>query len=865
MRGTRWIFVAAMVAAAVTVASCAGSGGGNFTSSALVHFLTDTMPDGTTGEYYSVQLEADFPHEGGQFLVVSGTVPPGLGMVERLVNPLLPADPVTNPLAWFLEGYHRRVGNYHFEVAARDGVDRDLPPDRDFTYGEDRRSFNLSVGQGLPNIISTFLPAAQYRASYSAQIDVAGGRAPYTFTDVSVAPDGLPEGLSVSPSGVVGSFPTKGKPTPYSFTVMVEDADGNTDTQALQISVIVKPLGIGTDATLPQAGKDFPYDTTVTLASPGGGAPYTWSQVAPGPGETLLSSLGMELGQDGTGTAHVRNQPALPGPSAEGTFTFTIQVQDVADQVSQRQFTLTIAHFYPILTAITPNRANATGPWTVTGANFTNPCTLTFGQGLPGAVTITPTYVNPQKVTFSTAPGNPGVAGPVTVRVTNSNADFYDKANAFLYPASNLTFDPNGTFISSPVSSFGIDAADANQDGKADVVHCGVSGFQSFTTYTTADGWAQSSASGLYYHRSTSTPGSPSFATQVLDSGNWYDAKFADVNVDGKVDIIALGATNVKTWLNGVSGNPVGTFTAGTSSTLPSGFSYPSTMTVAFLNGDTIPDIAFGVAHYANTTGQVHTMSGDGSGGFSALSSSTSLVNTYGVNAITAINMNGDGKDDLVAGTGLCFSTGPVARYSITTGSSLIGSWTNMPNPSYYYNNNLGVAAGDFLGTGAPAVVCGVTTDPQDGNYRQCTMYTGATLSTATHLVSPSSGDCVKYPIAFDGDFDQKIDIAVSRGNGRQSGNGYSSYLQTCYMNVFRGATLPGVPLVLNTPATAGYTRLGRSCSGDVDGDGRSDILAATSFFMWDYQPMFYSGTYSNRVNGDGTNKGFIVWLNTSN
>ncbi len=867
MRGARWIVSLALaVAVAGSLVSCGGSGGGNFSSSAVVTFLTNTLPDGVTGQPYSAQFEANFPHPAGNYLVISGTLPPGL---------------VVDGASGEISGFPRRVGTFHFEVAARDGVDVDLIKNgiiRDVTYGEDHKTFEVTVTRGLPNILSTFLPAAQYRASYDAFIDVAGGVPPYTFAEVaadgSPLPPGtsnLPAGLSVAANGEVGTFPTQGRAAPYVFTAKVTDANGDTDVQDISISVIVKPLTIATAATLPDAGRDFPYDVAMALASPGGGAPYAWTQVTPAqPGDTPaavpLSGIRMEISPDG----HLRNQSGFTGPSPEGTFTFTLQVQDVAGQVTTRQFTMTVIHFFPSITSITPNRANAPGPWTVTGANFLITATLTFGVGLPGETTITPSYVNQSTLRFTTSPTVVGAAGPVDVRVNNGNGDTFTKPKAFLYPATNLAFNLIGGFVSSNVSSFGLDCADVDNDGKADVVHCGVAGFQSFTTYTSADGWAQSSAGGLLYHHATGSPGSPSFSTQTLDSGNWYDVKFADVNVDGRIDIVALGATSVKTWLNGVNGNPVGTFSAGPSSTLPAGFSYPSQMAIGFFDNDSIPDIAFGVAHYSNTSGQVHKMAGNGSGGFTSLASATTtLSGTYGVNVVACLDMNGDGRSDVLAGQGVGLATGPWARYSITSASGLFGGWTNMSTSPLYYPNTLGIATGDFLGTGTPAAVFAQTEDPDDGGQRELIMYSGATLSSPTVIVGQSSGLAMKDAKAFDGDFDAKIDLAVTVGNGRTNANSNGYALQNSYLDIWRGSAIT-INLYqldpLQIPGMGSWSpRLGRIASGDIDGDGKADILATSSYWTFDYQPMIYGGGYSNRVNGDGGQKGFCYWLNTSN
>src|SRR5204863_474462 len=95
---------------------------------------------------------------------------------------------------------------FHFEIGARDGTDLSLPPGRDASYAESRREFTVSVARGLPNILPQIIPAAQYRASYGYQIDVAGGTLPYAFT---VTGGALPNGITVSSTGFLGNFPVQ--------------------------------------------------------------------------------------------------------------------------------------------------------------------------------------------------------------------------------------------------------------------------------------------------------------------------------------------------------------------------------------------------------------------------------------------------------------------------------------------------------------------------------------------------------------------------------------------------------------------------------------------------------------------------------
>ena len=455
----------------LSLTGCGGGGGGIKSAAQLVEITTTNVPSGTTGIGYAAPVVASFPHAPGTYSIVGGALPPGLSL-----------DQATGEVT----GYPREVGHFTFVVGARDGEDKGLPAGRDANYAEDRQSFALTVDRGAPNILPQQPPAAQYRASYGYQIDVAGGTAPYVFTQTGGT---LPPGLAISPTGLLGTFPLAAVEHPYHFDVTVTDANGLTDTASLTVDVVVLPLAIETP-TLPDASEGFPYDVTLTLASIGGGAPYTWSQQPLGAGETLLSAINMQV----TASGHVASiTPA--GPPTAGTYLFTVGVTDEAGQLATRQYTLKVRSS-PVIHAISPRVALKPGPFTVTGLKFVLCAQLVFAPGSPSALTITPSFVNSTTLQFASAPAL-GVSGPVTVRVVNPDGGFYDLAAGLLYAANSISFGSKG-FVSSNLSSFGLDAADLNGDGLAEIVHAGAANFKPFTSYALT-----STAGGVHLFRNT--------------------------------------------------------------------------------------------------------------------------------------------------------------------------------------------------------------------------------------------------------------------------------------------------------------------------------------------------------------------------
>ena len=823
---TRLWTVVAVASLGAAMGGCGGGGGaagaGNASTVALT---TPALPSGTTGVAYTAQLAASVPHAPGVFYVTGGTLPAGLTLDGE---------------SGAVSGYPRQVGAFHVELGVRDGVDTSLPPGRDATYAEDRHTYDVQVALGPPHILPQQPPAAQYRASYGYQIDVAGGTAPYSF---ALTGGTLPAGVAVSSTGFLGLFPTEASPTPYSFQVTVTDAHGESDTATLSLATVVLPLIIFTSNPIPEAAEGFPYDLTLGLASPGGGAPFAWTQADPAPDEVDLATIGMQVTPDG----HVKDTGA--GPTAVGTWTFTVKVQDEPLQTATRRLTLQV-NPGPVVTSITPNRASLTGPFTVTGLNFEPGAALVFKPGAT-QTTITPTFVSSTELTFTGPVAKPvGAGGATPVMIKNPDGGEFTKPAAFVFPATTVAFGTKG-FIPSALSSTGLDAADVDGDGLADVIHSGAAGIQVYS------GSPVSTAGGLVLLRNQG--GSPpTFIAQTLDVGNWYDVKFADVNVDGRIDVVAIGSNVVRTWLNGVAG-PLGTFTVGGTSTTAGGYPWPSQMAIGFFNGDLIPDVVFGVPHYPSlsTNGRVYTMLGTGTGTFTILDNSTTApVNTYGIVSLCTVDSDGNGRTEIAAGVGMNPSTGPMFNWTDVTSSGNISGWTSRgatigPNP--YYASATAMIAGDFLGVGKPSqVISFMSGSPSYSNYRVLKMFSGPSLTTIKQFTNvPSTTG--KSGTAIDADFDVKTDFVLATHSAN--------------LVLYRGSTLD---VALTLDASTGSPAItspltGRLASADLDGDGRPDLLATTSYWGGNSMAANYGSSYSHGTVGNGGSMGVVFYLNTSN
>lgn len=333
------------------------------TVGSALNITTLTLPGAATGVAYSQTLTA----AGGAPPLawsVSGSLPPGLQL---------------NPASGQITGTPTAGGAYTFTAQVRDGASATAT-----------RQFTITVSEGL-TITTSVLPAASEGASYSHQLQAAGGTAPYTWV---LAVGTLPAGLTLSPAGAITGTPTS--IANNSFIVSVTDATQQSVSKPLTLIVNARTSITVTLPVLPGARVQVSYSQQ--LRAEGGTAPYAWA-LAPG---SAPLPIGLTLSPEGllSGT-----------PSSAGTFTFTLRVTDSAGARVEQNFSLAV------VSGLTVSTQSALPPATA-GVPYLAPLAAAGGQpdyrwslasgALPAGLTLSPA---------GTITGTPAAAGTFNFEV----------------------------------------------------------------------------------------------------------------------------------------------------------------------------------------------------------------------------------------------------------------------------------------------------------------------------------------------------------------------------------------------------------------------------------------------------------------
>jgi hypothetical protein len=361
---------------------------------AVLAVTTTQLPSGQVGVAYSATLAATGGTTPYNWVLTSGTLPPGLA---------LDAASGTiggTPTASF-------AGTVTFTV-----TDAGSPAQSKAV------TLNLTIAAVLA-ITTTTLPDGKVGTPYSATLAASGGTTPYTWT---LTGGSLPQGLVLSSNGAIGGTPTATATTaPVTFTAM--DAGVPSQSQTVNLTITVAPSGI-TVSVAPKRGGIVTGQTFALTPTVNDSAGVKWSASG-----TACSGSGCGTFSAATtlnGAAVTYTAPATAG-------VYTITAASVRDPSMKATASVAVSDLVGVATFhnnLSRNGANtqeyALTPSTVTATTFGK----LFSCTVDGAIYAQPLWA--PKVTIS------GVTHNVVFVATQHDSVYAFDADAGTSPCTPL-------------------------------------------------------------------------------------------------------------------------------------------------------------------------------------------------------------------------------------------------------------------------------------------------------------------------------------------------------------------------------------------------------------------------------------------
>lgn len=261
---------------------------------------TTVMPNGFSSTEYNSQL------------TVLGDMPPHVWTVRR--GPLPPGYVLNE--AGRITGICNQPGRYPFTLRVTDP-----------TGASHDRDMALTVEGTLPPIQVTNapLPGAAVGVAYRQQLNISGGREPYSYRILGT----LPPGITLSPTALLNGTPTR--EGSFTFTVQISDVSGATISKTFTIDV--GNLRYTGPASVTMFAQE---EVKQTLTAEGGTAPYKWTVVS----GTLPAGIALSEGGVLAGTA-----------ISAGTVMATLRLTDVSARTLEFPVTFVVNAARPVISS----------------------------------------------------------------------------------------------------------------------------------------------------------------------------------------------------------------------------------------------------------------------------------------------------------------------------------------------------------------------------------------------------------------------------------------------------------------------------------------------------------------------------------
>ncbi|WP_274522623.1 putative Ig domain-containing protein [Pseudomonas sp. MF4836] len=487
--------------------------------------------------------------------------------------------------------------------------------------------------------------------------------------------------------------------------------------QAMAARPVITSPASGTTLT-PVAVNQF---MSVTITATGGALPldgwyecdiddpsYDGTQTCLPPGLTLSPS------------PHSATTTLSGSPTAAGTYTFAISLNDGLNQAGVATYTLVVtSSATPTLTSVAPSSGSTAGATsvTLTGTNFTGATAVTFG----GAAATGFTVNNATTIT-ATTPAH--AAGAVSVTVTTASG------------SATLT---NGyTYV--PAPTVGPVSATVAANSSANPITLSLSGGTATSVAVASaasHGTATASGTSITYTPTAGFSGSDSFTYTATNASGTSTA--ATVTITVSPPTLTITPTTLP---NGTQGSAYSQTVSASGGTAPYTYAISAGSLPAGLSLNTGTGVLSGTPSASGTFNLTVTAtdanSATGSRAYSLLINALAPPVAGAVSAIVAANSSNNPITlNLSGGTATSVAVASAASHGTATASGT--SITYTPTAGYSGSDSFTYTATNAGGTSSPATVT-ITVSPPTVTITPTTLPNGTQGTAYSQTVSASGG-----------------------------------------------------------------------------------------------------------------------------